>query len=99
MNYGSDYVFLSSTKMEELADEMDVNGQKKCLQDEPAYFDGTFNRVYGFVNFGLWLFHPTLRKLLCLANMEMHSEKTENVSVLFYIIQLNFGKTLTGRKG
>ena len=69
MNNGSDYVFLSSTKMAELAVKMDVNGEKNCLQDEPAYFDGTFHRDYGFVSFALWLFHPTLKKILCLANM------------------------------
>ena len=51
MKNGSDYVFLSSTKMAEVVVKMDINGDPNCLQEEPAYFDGTFNRVWGFINF------------------------------------------------
>ena len=83
MNNGSDYVFLCSTKMAEVAVKMDINGEPNCLQEEPAYFDGTFNRMWGFVSFALCIYHPTLRKVLRLANMEMRSEKTEDVSIFF----------------
>ena len=62
MNNGSDYVFLCSTKMAEVAVKMNINGKSNCLQEEPAYFDGTFNRVWGFVSFALWIYNPILRK-------------------------------------
>ena len=86
INNGSGYVFLCSTKMAEVSVKMDINGEPNCLQEEPAYFDGTFNRVWGFVSFTLWIYHPTLRKALRLANMEMRSEKNRGCVNLLYII-------------
>ena len=86
MNNGSDYVFLCSTLMAEVAVKMDINGEPNCLQDESGQFDETFNRVWGFVSFVLWIYHPTLRKVLRLANMEMRSEKVRGCVNLLYII-------------
>ena len=63
MNNSSDYVFMTSTKMAQLALKMDIDGETNVLQEENAYFDGTFNRVHGFVSLALWMFHPTLRKV------------------------------------
>ena len=83
MNNLSDYVFLTLTKMVQLAQKMDLDGETNVLQEENAYFDGTFNRVHGFVSFALWMFHPTLRKVVRLANMELHTENMKDITIFF----------------
>ena len=86
MNNESDYVFLSSSKLaKQVAIQMDKDGEANCLQQEVAFFDGTFNRVFGFVSFALWVFHPTLCRVIRLANMEMRSENTADISVFFML--------------
>ena len=74
---------MTSTKMAQLALKMDIDGETNVLQEENAYFDGTFNRVHRFISFTLWMFHPTLRKVLRLANMELHTENTKDITIFF----------------
>ena len=98
MNNGSDHVFLCSTKMAKVSVEIDVNGEPNYLQEEPAYFDRTVNRVWGFVSFALWIYHSTLRKVPRLANMEIRSEKNKGCVNPLYICNERLEK-VTGKKG
>ena len=80
---GSDFVFKSSRRMAKMALDMDVDGEPNLLQMENAYFDATHSRVYGFKSLGLWLIHPAMKKILCLASMEIRSEHHEQISLFF----------------
>ena len=82
MNDSSD-VFKSSRIMAELAIQMDVKGPDNILQEENAYFDATHTRVHGFKSLGLWLFHPTMRKVIRLASMDIRTENTKNIALFF----------------
>ena len=48
-----------------------------------AYFDTTHSCVYGFKSIALWLHHPPLAKLIHLANMEIRSENTNDITIFF----------------
>ena len=89
---------MTSTKMAQLALKMDIDGETNVLQEENAYFDGTFNRVYGFVSFALWMFHPTLRKVLRLANMELHTENMQDITIFFTLFNEVLAK-VSGKEG
>lgn len=78
LNGNPSYIFKSSKEMAELALEMDIDG-KGCLKEEYAYVDAKHNRCRGFKTVTLWTFHPLLRKLLCLAKMEVEEESSENL--------------------
>ena len=56
--------------MIELAIKMDIDGDENIMQTENAYFDAT-HRVHGFKSFGLWVYHPSMWRILCLASMEI----------------------------
>ena len=79
---GSDFVFKSSRRMAKMALDMDVDGEPN-LQMENAYFDATHTRVYGFKSLGLWLIHPAMKIILCLASMEIRSEHHEQIGLFF----------------
>ena len=62
---------------------MDINNaESNPLQLENCYFDAMHKRVQGFKSLGLWTFHPTMKKILCYASMEIHSENTCDIAVL-----------------
>ena len=82
-NNSSNYVFKSSQKMAQLAVQMDIDGPPHIFQNENAYFDTTHSRMYRFKSIALWLHHPPLAKLICLANMEIRSENTNNITIFF----------------
>ena len=79
MNESSDYVFKSSKAMAELAIQMDVEGPENILQEENA----THTRVHGFKLLGLWLFHPTMRKVSILASMDLRTENNKDIALFF----------------
>ena len=81
MNSSSDYIFKSSREMIKLA--MDVDGPENPLQLENAYFDATHQHVHGFKSLGLWIYHPSMRKILRLASMEIRTENTEDITKFF----------------
>ena len=83
MNNSSDYIFKSSREMIKLAIEMDVDGPDSPLQMENAYFNATHHHVHGFKSLGLWVYHPSMRKIIRLASMEIRTENTEDISTFF----------------
>ena len=68
-----------------MALDMDGDGEPNLLQMENAYFDATHTHVYGFKSLGLWLIHPTMKKILCLASMEIRSEHHEEIGLFFIL--------------
>ena len=68
------------------------------ITGENAHFDGTFNRVHGFVSFTLWMFHPTLRKVLRLANMEQCTENMKDITIFFMLFNEVLAK-VSGKEG
>ena len=83
-NNTSDYVFESSREMVRIAMMMDIdNAESNPLQLENCYFDATHKRVQGFKSLGLWTFHPTMKKILHLASMEIRSENTRDIAQFF----------------
>ena len=82
-NDGRNYVFKSSRKMIELALKMDIDGDDNIMQTENAYFDATHSRVHGFKSFGLWVYHPSMWRILCLASMEIQSENSQDIAQFF----------------
>ena len=40
-------------------------------------------RVQGFKSLGLWTFHPAMKKIFCLASMEIHSENMRDIAQFF----------------
>ena len=83
LSCGSDFVFKSSRRMAKMALDMDVDGEPNLLQMENTYFDATHTHVYGFKSLGLWLIHPAMKKILCLASMEIRSEHHEQIGLFF----------------
>ena len=72
MNGEPDYVFKTSTAAAEVAINMDVSSSSyNAMQDEVAYFNGTHTRVKGFKTLLLWVYHPAMHKILCLATIEV----------------------------
>ena len=59
------------------------NPVHSLLQEEPAYFDGMHKRCKGWKILTLWVFHPSSRRLIRLAIMEVKGETTESVSLLW----------------
>ena len=69
--------------MAELAVQMDVNGPENILQVENAYFDATHIHVHGFKSLGLWLYHPTMRKTIRMASMNIRTENSKDIALFF----------------
>ena len=92
---GTDHVFKLSAKMAEIALSMNDNAPDNILQLENAYFDSTHTRVYGFKTFGLWVMHPAMKQILCLASMEIRTEKSTHIAVFFKL----FNRMLSEIKG
>ena len=81
MNGEPDYMFKTSTATTEVAINMDVSSSiYNVMQDEVAYFNGTQTRVKGFKMLLLWVYHPAMCKILCLATMEVQAESTEHIA-------------------
>ena len=100
INYGNtvDHVFKCSHKMAEIALQMDVNGEDNILQLKNAYFDATHSRVQYFKSLGMWLVHPAMKKVLCLASMEIRSEHHKDIALFLHL----FNKILeevSGKEG
>ena len=81
MNNCFDYVFKSSRVMAKLAVQMDVTGPENILQQENTYFDVTHTHVHGFKSLGLWLYHPTMRKVIRLASVDIRTENTKDIAL------------------
>ena len=83
-NNMSDYVFKSSREMVRIAIMMDIDStESNPLQLENCYFDAMHKHVQGLKSLGIWTFHPTMKKILCLASMEIHSENTSDIAQFF----------------
>ena len=81
---GKSFVFKSSRKMANLCLNMDQDRPHKGpLASEPCYFDGMHRRCAGWKTLTLWVYHPTSRKLMRLASMEVHGENTETTSLFW----------------
>ena len=83
LNNGSDYIFKASKQMTRIALAMDVDGPENVLQLENAYFDATHTWIYGFKSLGLWMFHPSQRKILRLACMDIRTENANDIAKFF----------------
>ena len=81
---GKSYVFKSSRRMANLMLNMDQNNKlKNPLMSEPCYFDGMHKRCAGWKTLTLWVHHPSPRKLMRLATMEVQGEKTESTTLFW----------------
>ena len=77
-------VFKSSREMALLAIKMDVNNAEEAgLQNENTFFNATHCQVFAFKSFVLWLVHPSMREMIHLASMEMHTENAEDITLFF----------------
>ena len=92
---GSDYVFKGSRKMAQIAIDMDQDGPDNILQMENAYFDAAHTRVYGFKTLGLFMIHPVMKQVLCLASMDLRSENAQDIGIFFTL----FNEMLAQVKG
>lgn len=81
-----DFVFKSSREMCRIMVLMDIEGEENPFQDEIAFFDTCHSRVSGFKCMGLWTYHPAMGKIIRLANMEMRSECTEDITKFFNLV-------------
>ena len=90
-----DHVFKSSRKMAKIAIDMDIDGLDNLLQLENAYFDATHSHVQFFKSLGLWLIRPTMKKVLCLASMDIRSEHHKDIALFMTL----FNKMLAEVKG
>ena len=88
----TDHIFKSSKEMVELAIAMDQDSPNNILQLENAYFDATHMRVYGFKTFGLWLQHPAMKMMICLASMEIRSENHIHNAAFFRLFNKMVGE-------
>ena len=84
--------------MAEIALQMDVNGEDNILQLENAYFDATHSCVQYFKSLGMWLVHPAMKKVLCLASMEICSEYHKDI-VLFLHLFNKILEEVSGKEG
>ena len=75
---------------------MDQDVEDNPLQKEDAYFDGCHSRCTGFISLGLWVQHPSMRRVLRLACMEVRSEATEDIAIFFKL--LNEMLQIVGKK-
>ena len=86
MNNQPDFVMKSSSKILKVALQMDQDGEENPLQQEDAFFDGCHSRCTGFISLGLWVQHPSMRRVIRLASMEVRSEATEDIVIFFKLI-------------
>ena len=98
LNNGSDYIFKASKQITRIALAMDLDGPENVLQLENAYFDATNTRIYGFKSLGLWMFHPSQRKILRLACMEICTENANDIAKFFTLYNEILQKE-TGQEG
>ena len=76
----TDYIMKASKAMLKYLLKMDIDRDPSIWQEENAYMDCTFNRVHGFASFALWVCHPIMGKILCIANMDMRSENYVDIA-------------------
>ena len=70
--------------MAQLAISMDVvSSVSSVLQQENAYFDATHTHVHSFKSLGLWMYHPSMYKILHLASMDIQSENSQDITTFF----------------
>ena len=86
MNNRPDYVMKASSKILQLAIDMDVDGPENPLQLEDAYFDGAHSRCSEFISLGLWVMHPSMRQIIRLASMEVRTEHTDELSIFWILL-------------
>ena len=86
MNNRPDYVMKASSKILQLAIDMDVDGPENPLQLDDAYFDGAHSRCSEFISLGLWVMHPSMRQIIRLASMEVRTEHTDELSIFWILL-------------
>jgi len=84
MSNTASYVFKSSKHMAQLALSMERD-KGKFLSEEYAFVDVKHNRCPGFKAVTLWTYHPTMRKLIRLAIMDVEDENTDNLTNFWLI--------------
>ena len=87
-NGGDTYVFKTLQHHLETALKMDSNlrpldGKRSMLSFEKSYFDGMHKCVWGFKMLTLWVLHPGMRRMKCLASMDCKKETTHMVELFF----------------
>ena len=97
MNSDPDYVCKSSSKILQMALDMDQDGEPNCLQDEDVFFDGSHSRCTDFISLGLWVYHPSMRSVVRLVSMEVRSESTETLTIFWSLV--NEMLQIVGKKG
>ena len=75
---------LFSRAMTEFAIAMDVDSPvSSVLPQENTYFDATHTCIHSFKSLGLWMFYPSMRKILWLASIDIHSENAKDIMTFF----------------
>ena len=86
---GRSFIFKSSHQAAELAVKMDTrrgiatghSDIESSLKKEWAYFDAMHDRALNYKTMTLWVFHPAMMNLQCLAIMECEKEDTQTVAL------------------
>ena len=86
MNNSDDYVMKSSKTMLEMALKMDQNGGDDLMKDVDVFFDGYHSRCTGFISLGLWFQHPSMRRILRIASMEVRTEKGDTIEMFSHFL-------------
>ena len=98
MNHNEpDYVMKSSRKILQIALLMDQDGEQNILQEADAYFDGAHSRCREFISLALWVYHPSMRRIIRLASMEVRTESSQYVALFFTLLN-EMLQTLTKKK-
>ena len=69
-----------------------VNGKKRTLTLEPVFFDGMHKHTKGFKTFTLWVHHPGMLRMRCLATMDVKKENKEMVLLFFELLNKALAK-------
>ena len=97
LSQGPSYVFKTSTYALQTAVKMDptkktVRGKRSLPSYEPAYYDGMHRRCRGFKTLTLWTHHPGMRRMQCLATVEVERETQEMVALFFKLFNKALAK-------
>ena len=90
-----DNIFKSSAPMAQLVIDIDQDSLEHPLQGEEAYFDGCHSRCVGYKTLALFVYHTAMHCILRLATMEVKSESTHEITILWE----SFNEILSDIKG
>ena len=84
INNNDQYVFKTSTKMMQIAHDMNVCCDH-FLSEEYCFFDGNHKRVRGFVTLTASMYHPLLQRQTILATTQCKHENKKFVEIFWRV--------------